>query len=128
VIAPAGSPSATAAWMPSATHALFVTAMRERKQIVCAYQGHPRELCPILVGRSGLEEKALVFQFAGRTSSGPISPPGEWKCLKLNDVQDARLRPGPWHAGDGHSTAQSCMKMVEYDVNPESPYSPAFRL
>ena len=114
--------------MASATHALFVEAMRERKQILCTYQGHVRELCPILLGRTGLEEKALVFQFAGRTSSGPIAPPGEWKCLKLNDVHDARLRDGPWHAGEGHSAAQSCMKMVEYDVNPESPYSPAFQL
>jgi len=38
------------------------------------------------------------------------------------------LRDGPWHAGGSHSTAQHCMKMVEYDVNPQSPYNPAFRL
>jgi len=114
--------------MPSSTHALFLTAMRERRQIVCTYQGHRREICPVLLGRTGLEEKALVFQFGGATSGGPIPPPGEWKCFKLGEVRDAALRPGPWHAGTGHSTAQSCMKMVEYDVNPDSPYDPAYRL
>ena len=114
--------------MPSATHDLFLRAMRERRQIVCVYQGHRREVCPILLGRTGLEEKSLVFQFGGSTSDGPISPPGYWKCFRLRDVRDATLRDGSWHAGDGHSTAQHCMKMVEYDVNPLSPYHPAFRL
>ena len=114
--------------MASETYSLFLRAMRERRQIVCTYQGLSRELCPILLGRTGLEEKALVFQFGGQTSSGPVTPPGDWKCLRLKEVEDAVLRPGPWHAGGQHSAAQSCMKMVEYDVNPQSPYSPAFRL
>jgi len=114
--------------MPSATHALFLRAMREKRQVTCLYQGHPRELCPIILGRTGIEEKALVFQFGGSTSKGPIPAPGEWKCLKLAEVENAVLREGKWHAGQDHSAAQSCMKMVEYDVNPKSPYNPAFRL
>jgi hypothetical protein len=114
--------------MPSETYNLFLRAMRERQQIVCTYQGYPREICPILLGRTGLEEKSLVFQFGGRTSSGSVAPPGAWKCLKLKEVENAVLRVGPWHAGDQHSAAQSCMKMVEYDVNPDSPYDPVFGL
>jgi hypothetical protein len=59
--------------MPSATYELFLRAMREKKQIGCVYQGYEREICPILLGRTGLEEKSLVFQFGGRTSKGPIA-------------------------------------------------------
>jgi hypothetical protein len=114
--------------VPSPTYALFLAAMRGTKQIVCTYQGHEREICPILLGRTGLEEKALVFQFGGTGSSGPIGAPGAWKCLRLTDVRNTVLRDGPWHSGGQHSAAQSCMKMVEYDVNPDSPYQPAFRL
>ena len=114
--------------MSSQTYRLFLAAMREKKQIVCLYQGHRRELCPILLGRTGLEEKSLVFQFGGASSVGPILPPGDWKCLRLADVENAALREGPWQAGSTHSAAQSCMKMVEYDVNPDSPYDPVFRL
>lgn len=114
--------------MASVTYELFLEAMRGKRQIVCVYQGHRRELCPILLGRTNLEEFSLTFQFGGDTSAGPISPPGSWKCLKLKDVRDAVLRDGPWHAGESHSAAQSCMKMVEYDVNPSSPYNPVFRL
>ena len=114
--------------MPSTTYGLFLAAMRTKKQIVCVYQGHRRELCPILLGRTGLEEKSLVFQFAGDTSEGAIPPPGDWKCLRLAEVRDPVLRDGPWHAGSDHSTAQHCLKMVEYDVNPDSPYDPVYRL
>jgi hypothetical protein len=113
--------------MPSAVHALLLEAMREQRPVACTYQGYAREICPIMLGRTGLEEKALVFQFGGTTSQGPIGKP-DWKCFKLAEISDARLIDGHWHAGTEHSAAQHCMKMVEYDVNPDSPYSPAFRL
>jgi hypothetical protein len=114
--------------MPSATYNLFLQAMREKKQVTCVYQGYRREICPILLGRTSLEEKSLAFQFGGDTSDGPIPQPGDWKCFKLAEVRNASLRDGPWHAGASHSAAQTCMKMVEYDVNPDSPYNPAFKL
>ena len=114
--------------MPSGTYELFLRAMRERKQLTCVYQGYRREICPILLGRTGLEEKSLVFQFGGETSKGPIPRLGDWKCFNLAEVRSAVLRDGPWHAGSNHSTASHCMKMVEYDVNPDSPYDPTFRL
>ena len=114
--------------MPSATYDLFLDAMRGRQQVVCVYQGHRRELCPILLGRTGLQEFSLTFQFGGDTSRGRVPAPGEWKCLRLNEVRDVIVRDGPWHAGGSHSAVQTCMKMVEYDVNPESPYDPVFRL
>jgi hypothetical protein len=113
--------------MPSAVHALFLEAMRDQRPVACTYQGHIREICPIMLGRTGLEEKALVFQFGGATSQGPIRKP-DWKCFKLDEVRDARLIEGRWRAGSEHSAAQHCMKMVEYDVNPDSPYNPAFQL
>ena len=113
--------------MPSAIHAVFLEAMRKKRPVACTYQGHKREICPIMLGRTSLEEKALVFQFGGTTSDGPLRKP-DWKCFKLKDVQDARFIDGHWHAGTEHSEAQHCMKMVEYDVNLASPYSPAFRL
>jgi hypothetical protein len=99
--------------MPSATYELLLSAMRGRKQVTCIYQGHRREVCPILLGRTGPEEKSLVYQFGGSSSVGPVKPGGLWKCLKLAEVRDVELRDGAWHAGDSHSAAQSCMKTVE---------------
>jgi hypothetical protein len=114
--------------MASAAYQLLLSAMRDKRQIFCVYQGEPREICPILLGRTGLSEKALVFQFDGHTSKGAIPPPGEWKCFVIAEIENPVLRDGPWHAGSSHSASSHCMKMVEYDVNPDSPYDPAFRL
>jgi hypothetical protein len=69
---------------------LFLQAATDRSQIVCNYNGLTREICPHVIGW-GLrgEEMALNYQFAGQSSKG-LPPGGEWRCLKLQDVRDAR--------------------------------------
>jgi hypothetical protein len=110
--------------VPSSTYELFAQAMAERKQVLCLYDGYPRELCPIVLGHSKGQEKALVYQFAGESSQGRVPPRGQWKCLSLPKVREVRFRDGPWRAGSSHQQPQSCVEIVDLDVNPSSPYSP----
>jgi hypothetical protein len=110
--------------MPSKNYRTFERAMRRRKPMFCMYRGHPRELCPVLLGHSrDGEEKALTFQFAGGSGSG-LPRGGEWRCLSLAQVAAAELREGPWVAGSSHTQPQGCVDIVELDVNPDSPYEP----
>jgi hypothetical protein len=102
----------------------FAQAMRERKQIICSYQGLPREVCPIVLGHKNEEERALTFQFAGR-STGPIP---DWRCLVLSKVTNVELRDGEWFAGDRHTRPQGCVTEVDLDINPASPYGPRRKL
>ncbi|MFL5269344.1 MAG: hypothetical protein ACJ8AH_22625 [Stellaceae bacterium] len=101
--------------------------MTSRKQILCTYHGLPRELCPIILGRSKGQEKALTYQFGGQSNKG-LPPGGQWRCLWLSEVGNVRLRDGPWHAGDRHDQPQGCVEIVDLDVNPASPYNPKRRL
>ncbi|HET7413717.1 MAG TPA: hypothetical protein VFJ18_13760, partial [Pararhizobium sp.] len=103
--------------MRSPTYELFVQAMTGRKQILCLYDGLPRALCPIVLGHSGGEERALVYQFAGESSSG-LPPGGDWKCLRLSKAHDVELRDGPWHSGSSHQRPQACVEDIDLDVNP----------
>jgi hypothetical protein len=112
--------------VPSLTYALFEEAMRRREQILCRYDGHPRELCPILLGHTDGQEVALTYQFAGNGSK-PLPLGGQWKCLRLSKVSDVQLRAGPWHAGEKHMQRQRCVAVVDLDVNPDSPYHPQRR-
>jgi hypothetical protein len=112
--------------VPSHTYTLFEQAIRGRKQILCTYDGYLRELCPILLGRSQGQEKALTYQFAGQ-SSRHLPPGGQWRCLWLSKVNNVRLRDGPWYDGDSHTQPQGCVDEVDFDVNPESPYNPKRR-
>jgi hypothetical protein len=108
--------------MPSPTYDLFRQAMASKKQILCVYDGYPRELCPIILGHSDGQEKALTFQFGGQSKSG-LPRRGQWRCLRLSEVSGVKLRDGPWHAGTGHRKPQGCVGVVEFDVNPVSPYT-----
>jgi hypothetical protein len=113
--------------MASANYQIFEQAMRLRKQIVCGYGGYRRELCPIVLGHSQGEEKALTYQFGGESKSG-LPAGGEWRCLWLSRVSHAQLRDGPWFAGSSHLQVQGCVEDVDLDVNPSRPYRPKRRL
>jgi hypothetical protein len=101
--------------------------MAERKQIRCLYGGYPRELCSIILGHSQGQEKALTYQFDGKSKSG-LPRGGEWRCLWLSKVSEVELRVGPWRAGAAHRRPQGCVETVDLDVNPSSPYDPKRRL
>ena len=102
--------------MTSTAYKLFRQAILDEKQVTCVYGGHRRELCPHILGHTDGEEKVLAFQFGG-TSSTKLPPSGEWRCLKLENVGQARLRDGPWHAGGSHRQQQSCVEDIDLDVN-----------
>jgi hypothetical protein len=114
--------------MPSSTYTLFAQAMVKRRQIVCFHDGYRRELCPIILGHKATgEEVALVYQFGGGSGRG-LPPGGAWRCLRLSRTSDVQLRDGRWHAGSSHLTSQTCVDVVDLDVNPTSPYKPRRRL
>lgn len=98
--------------MPSAIYLLFREAILTRRQVVCVYQGHQRELCPHALGHTDGREKALSFQFAGGSSKG-LPPGGEWRCMFLDQVSHAQLRSGGWRTGAGHANPQSCVQDID---------------
>ena len=113
--------------MPSLAYELFEHAMHKRKQISCMNGGYSRELCPIILGHSRGQEKALTYQIGGGSKSG-LPPGGEWRCLVLSEVRDVELRDGPWRVGSSHFKDQKCVEEVDLDVNPSSPYDPKRRV
>jgi predicted DNA binding CopG/RHH family protein len=102
---------------------LFAKAIRGRKQIICTYRGHYREVCPVILGHRDGEERALTYQFGGK-SSGRLPPDGAWRCFTLSEVTNVELRDGPWFSGTAHTQPQGCVVDVDLDVNPHSPYNP----
>jgi hypothetical protein len=112
--------------MASAAYERFAQAITKRRQVLCTYQGFVRELCPIILGHTNGQEKALTFQFGGGSKSG-LPPGGEWRCLSLAGVTNVRLREGRWHSGQSHRQPQGCVDIVDRDANPNSPYHPRRR-
>jgi hypothetical protein len=102
--------------MPSATYGLFRRAILARKLIVCRYRGRRREVAPHVLGFKNRTERALVFQFGGETGTA-LPPGGDWRCFALEDVEDATMQGGAWRTGTSHRAAQTCVDIVDVDVN-----------
>src|ERR1700739_4958404 len=100
--------------MPSKAYALFRKAVSTEQQVVCVYDGRPRELCPNIIGhnKSG-EEVVLAWQFAGE-SSGKLP---QWRCVRLAQVSAISWRKGRWHEGGSHRTEQTCVSAIALDIN-----------
>ena len=109
--------------MPSRIYRIFAHAVANRLPLVCLYNGYQRHICPVILGHSGNQEKALVWQFGGETSEGPLRR-ADWKCFDLANVSDPTGGNGSWQSGLSHLQAQNCVKDVDYDANPASPYGP----
>ncbi len=105
---------------------LLHQAILAKKQVVCVYGGHRREVCPYILGHSDGEEKALVFQFAAGSNS-TLPAVGEWRCLFLKHVADIETRDGPWYGSAQHRARQSCVDDVFIDVNTDVPNQPGRR-
>jgi hypothetical protein len=82
---------------------------------------------PAALGSTG-EQKALLVGLILAHARLVALRTGITPFLLLDEIRDAVLIDGKWHSGSDHSETQHCMKMVEYDVNPNSPYAPAFKL
>jgi hypothetical protein len=100
--------------MPSAIYILFRNAILAEQQVICRHDGRIRELCPHIIGtnKNG-EEVVLAWQFAGESSGGLP----QWRCLRLANVRDARLRKGRWYEGDSHRREQTCVSKIDLDIN-----------
>ena len=102
------------AWIGKGIRGPLRNAILAEQQVTCFYEGRKRELCPHIIGRnkSG-EEAVLAWQFGGE-SSGPLP---QWRCLRLANVRDARMRKGRWYAGGSHRTEQTCVVDIDLDIN-----------
>lgn len=87
--------------MPSPVYERFVEAMRKEMQILCIYDGHVREVWPVMVGQTEGEEKALVFQTGGG-SNQRLPAKGAWKCFQLSKVRNIKFRTRRSQPSDEH--------------------------
>lgn len=113
---------------PSPTYRLLVRAMEERRQVVCVYRDRPRVLQPIVLGWSDDREKLLASQLGGASSRPLTDANSRWRCMFLDDIEAPTLRDGWEQIDAAHQSGQTCVKDVDLDINPRSPFRPRRKL
>jgi hypothetical protein len=100
---------------------LIAEAIRSKRQVQAQYHGAERVLAPHALGTKHGQPHLLAYQFAGGSQSG-LPEGGEWRCLKLEDLEDITLQPGPWHSAANVFNPQTCLDDVDVAVEPFPPY------
>jgi hypothetical protein len=75
-------------------------------------------MCPHVIGKKNGRAQALLYQFAGGSSSGlqPNSSPANWRCLRVDELSDVSIKKsaGEWHTASNYSAAaQKCVDEIE---------------
>jgi hypothetical protein len=85
--------------------------------------GHARVFCPHILGWCDGAPRCLAYQFRGTSKSGPIVPgsPDNWRCFRVDELENVRLQAGRWHGGPSHERPQRCVDTVDVDLEkPET--------
>src|SRR5438876_8757334 len=104
---------------PDAIYALVRRAVQEKLIVTGWYDGHYREMCPHVLGTKRGREQALFYQFGGTSKSGLIKEgsPNNWRCVELAKLSKVSVSKGDWHMGPNHSRPQTCVDMIDVEVN-----------
>jgi len=93
-------------------------AILNKNTIVVSYHGYVREMCPHVIGKKNGHAQALLYQFAGESSSGlqPDGSPANWRCLRVDELSGVSIKEsvGTWHTASNYSAAaQKCVDEIE---------------
>jgi hypothetical protein len=99
-------------------HKMIVQAIIDKHIVVATYKGYVRETCPHVIGKKNGRPQALLYQFAGGSSSGlhADGSPANWRCLYIDELSEVSTRKseGEWHTAPNYSAAaQKCVDEIE---------------
>jgi hypothetical protein len=106
------------------TYQILAEAIGTKQQVVARYHGEERVFSPHALGTKRGAAHVLVYQFAGGSVTG-LPPGGEWRCLNVDDLDDARLEPGAWRTAPNVFNPQTCLDEVEVVAEPLPPRATA---
>jgi hypothetical protein len=90
-------------------------AIVNKRQILARYHGHPRTLCPHILGYKDGKEHCLFYQCGGTSRSGLGSrgSADNWRCMDLDELDDVSARDGTWYtAFAAKEKPQTCVDQI----------------
>lgn len=100
-------------------YSLIRRAIIDKDIVVATYHGYAREMCPHAIGYKKGRQKALLYQFAGGSSSGlgSIGSPDNWRCVFIDELENVSVQPnrGSWHTAD-QARRQTCIDEVDVEI------------
>ncbi len=102
------------------TYTMLAEAIAARQQVHARYHGENRVFSPHALGTKRGAAHVLVFQYAGGSQTG-LPPGGEWRCLDVEQLRDARVESGAWRTAPNVFNPQTCLDVIDVLVEPLPP-------
>ena len=101
------------------TYDLIREAILEKKQVVAYYHGKLREMCPHVIGYKNGREKALFYQFGGRSkrAGGITAASAEWRVMFIDELSDVSIRSGSWQTSKDYSGPGNNFDLVDVVID-----------
>jgi len=82
-------------------------ALRTRRPVALRYHGRDRVACPHALGWKAGRARVLSYQVGGATSAGtlPDDPAQRWRCLFIDEIEEASIIEGTWQSAANYSPA-----------------------
>lgn len=96
---------------------VLASAIEERRPLVGLYDGRRREFCPHAIGTKRGEPHVLVYQTGGESKSG-LPEGGEWRCLRVDELDEVEDGAGPWQTSANLFNPQSCLDEIDEVAQP----------
>lgn len=110
----------TGAQTANETYRMIRQAIIDKNIVVARYHGHVREMCPHAIGLKNGRTQALLYQFAGGSSTGlqPDGSSSNWRCVIVDELLEVIIRKsmGEWHTASNYSRPQTCVDQMFIDV------------
>jgi hypothetical protein len=102
-------------------YAMIRDAILNRDIVVANYHGYIRAMCPHVIGKKNGRAQAVLYQFAGGSSSGlqPDGSPSNWRCLFIDELSGIVIKhsTGEWHTAPNYSSVtQNCISEIDVKV------------
>lgn len=73
----------------------FRASIEQGVAVIVTYKGNERRVCPYVLGSFEGVRRVLVWQYAGKSSSG-LKSAGDWRIFDLSSVSDVSPCNDPW--------------------------------
>ena len=96
---------------------LIKEAIVHKKQIHAEYKGYKREMCPHVLGTKNNVPQALFYQFGGSSSKGLKNDLSNWRCIKIDELENVSIKEGKWHTGEVKTNrGNTCVDIIDVEV------------
>jgi len=105
--------------MNGATYQIIREAIRKRQNISATYKDYFRVMTPHVLGHKDGQEKCLLYQFDGQSSSAttfPENSPQNWRCVFVDELRNVVVVCGILHTCDQHTKRQTCVDDVDVEL------------